>query len=304
MRDILSDLIVERALADERFIVISGDHGYALFDRLRHERPDQFLNAGIMEQTVVGLAAGLAKIGFRPMVYGLASFMPVRALEQIKLDLCLANLPVVVLGDGAGLVYSNLGASHQCGEDVACLMPMPNLRIYSPSDRYELQKSFMECATNAGPSYLRIGKADRPPSHAGNLETLLPHFTHREAPANGCLVATGSMVAVAYQIAQKEKLSCISVPRLKPFAPELTELVAPFRQVMVLEEHSRYGGLAAAVMDLLFEQNHLSTTVHTLALKDHFMERCGSYQYALSEHGMSDAQLLSRIRELLAKRPE
>ncbi|MDE2314713.1 MAG: transketolase, partial [Elusimicrobia bacterium] len=165
MRDILSSLITKSAAEDPRFLMLSGDHGYALFDEIRRARPGQFLNVGVAEQAMVGVAAGLARVGFRPAVYGLASFVPIRVLEQIKIDVCFSNLPVLFLGDGAGLVYSTLGASHQCGEDIACLRPLPGMRIYSPCDGEELRACYAEALGRAGPSYLRIGKSDRPSVH-------------------------------------------------------------------------------------------------------------------------------------------
>jgi transketolase len=100
-------------------LLITGDHGYALFDEFRKACPDQFINAGIAEQNMVGMAAGLARLGFRPFVYGLSAFVPIRVVEQIKMDIAHDDLPVVLLGDGAGFVYSHLGPSHQSAEDIA-----------------------------------------------------------------------------------------------------------------------------------------------------------------------------------------
>src|SRR5205085_2489462 len=109
---------------------------------------------------MVGVAAGLAKGGFLPIVYGLSAFIPMRVLEQIKMDVCYASLPVLFVGDGAGLVYGQLGASHQCTEDLAALRALPNLNIASPADRYELEYCFRSLLESGRPSYLRFGKAD------------------------------------------------------------------------------------------------------------------------------------------------
>ncbi len=138
MRNAFSDAIVAAALADPKVLLLTGDHGYALFDPFRKARPDQYINCGIAEQNMVGVAAGLAKAGFKPIVYGLAAFVPVRVLEQIKLDVCYENLPVILIGDGAGLVYSHLGSSHQSTEDIACTRAIPALTVLSPADRFEM----------------------------------------------------------------------------------------------------------------------------------------------------------------------
>src|SRR6266404_2389963 len=109
MRNAFATALVRAARADERVVLLTGDHGYALFDEFRRVCPGQYLNAGVAEQNMLGVAAGLAKAGLRPVVYGLSAFVPVRVLEQIKLDVCYEELPVLFIGDGAGVVYSKIG---------------------------------------------------------------------------------------------------------------------------------------------------------------------------------------------------
>src|SRR5580698_10187744 len=138
MRKAFSTALVQAARQDPRVLLLTGDHGYALFDEIRRDCPDQYINAGVAEQHMVGLAAGLAKGGFRPIVYGLSAFVPVRVLEQIKLDVCYERLPVVFIGDGAGVVYGQLGTSHQSTEDIAALRALPHTAILSPADAHEM----------------------------------------------------------------------------------------------------------------------------------------------------------------------
>lgn len=232
----LSQLIVEAAGGDPGFLALCADHGHQLFAALRRHHPDRFINVGIAEQAMIGVAAGLAGVGFRPCVYGLASFVPIRVLEQIKIDLCLSGAPVILLGDGAGLVYSTLGATHQCGEDIACLRPLPGISIYSPCDEYELRCCWNEARNAAHPSYLRIGKSDRSPVHAAPPVSSDPHIVWA-APDPGSeavIVATGAMVAPACDFARAQTLTCISVPRLKPEPTALLDLLAGARRVVVL----------------------------------------------------------------------
>src|ERR1700759_2126047 len=138
MRPTFSRILAAAAKADERILLLTGDHGYALFDEFRKICPDRFLNAGVAEQNMVGVAAGLAKGGLRPIVYGLSAFVPIRVLEQIKLDVCYERLPVLFIGDGAGVVYSALGSSHQGPEDIAALRALPEMAILSPADAAEM----------------------------------------------------------------------------------------------------------------------------------------------------------------------
>jgi len=298
MRNLLSNIITQAAISSEDFVVLSGDHGYALFDELRANRPDQFINAGVAEQNMIGLAAGLARQNFKPMVYGLSAFVPIRVLEQIKLDICFSKLPVIFVGDGAGLVYSTLGASHQCGEDIACLRPLPHIQIFSPCDAEELRVCFAEARNFDGPSYLRVGKSDRPSvNRASTLTSTNAHFT-TESPEKRSLtfIGTGSMVSPGTEMAKELGVSFISVPRIKPFPKELFAMIAGMQKICVLEEHSRHGGLTSALLDAMAEADLPIPRVHSLSLEEKFSHRCGSYQYALSEHHISDPELFSRMR--------
>ena len=169
MRETFSKSLVQAAQKDPNLYLLTGDHGYALFDGLRKTCPERFINAGVAEQNMVGVAAGMAKLGFMPIIYGLSAFVPVRVLEQIKIDFCYENLPCILIGDGAGVVYSHLGASHQSTEDIACLRAVPNIRILSPADKFELEACFELALKAKAPVYLRMGKAD-----LGSVHTSIP----------------------------------------------------------------------------------------------------------------------------------
>jgi transketolase len=304
MRDVLSRLLVEAAASDERFLVLSGDHGYALFDPLRAAYSDRFVNVGVAEQNMIGMAAGLAKVGYRPCVYGLAAFVPMRVLEQIKLDLCHAHLPVILLGDGAGLVYSTLGVSHQCGEDIACLRPLPGITIYSPCDEFELAACWQEARGMDHPSYIRLGKADRPRVHAGPLTGTEPVWTNAVAAGKPAplIVATGSMASPATAYARERGVACLSVPRIKPLPQAIVAAVQASSRAIVAEEHVAAGGLFGAVAEALVAGGKAGAgvPVHHLGLESRFTETAGSYENALSEHDLNSASLSRRLADWLA----
>lgn len=286
----LSDLIVQAALGDSRVIILTGDHGYSLFDELRAKAPDQFINVGVAEQGMIGIASGLAKEGFRPIVYGLSSFVPIRCLEQIKLDICYFNLPVMILTTGAGLVYSKLGPSHQCAEDIACLMPLPNMRIYSPCDKWELKTSWRDAWEKENPSYLRIGQAYHPETHQGPIINWGTYVTNYGHYAKARIITHGAMVYSSTQIAKRLGLHCISVSQLKPL-PDLT-LLPGAKKTIVIEDHSKFGGLYSLIAAT-------DWNAYSICLKDKFSEKCGDYQYAMSEHEMDDDALLTRIKKII-----
>lgn len=301
MREKLSELIVRACVEDPRRVVLSGDHGYALFDAIRSERPAQFINVGIMEQAMVGIAAGMARAGAKPIVYGLSAFVPLRVLEQIKLDVCHARYPVLFLGDGAGLVYSTLGASHQCGEDIAALRPLPGIRIYAPADEYELEACFKEASSAQGPAYIRIGKSDRSTVHTQVPVSTEPQVLNSRTKASDLLlVASGSMAALAKQMGAELGVRAISLMRLKPVHKELIEHVKACREIWVIDEHHRFGGLASTISDFILEAGIACPRMRVWSLKDQFVETCGSYQHALREHELADEQVQSALRQQFA----
>ena len=299
MRKRLAEIFVEQAKADPNVVVLSGDHGYALFDPIRKQCPSQFINVGVSEPSLVVYAAGLAHMGLMPIIYGLASFVPMRVLEQIRLDICFANYKVIILGDGAGLVYSSLGSSHQCTEDIAVTRVLPNLKVFSPSDQFELEDCISQAFKVDGPSYIRLGKADRPTIHKKTVGNTKPRWTHQSPKAKTLLVSTGSLNHPAMLIAKEQNHSSLSIPQLNPLHPDLVKYFADYKQIICLEEHNRNGGLYSSCLEFLSQHNQLSfKKVHSIAIDNKFNTHCGSYSYALSEHGLTDEALMSRVFEL------
>ena len=297
MRAAFSEALVRLAKADPKVLLLTGDHGYALFDDFRRACPAQYINAGIAEQNMVGMAAGLARVGFRPFVYGLAAFVPIRTVEQIKLDIAHDDLPVVLLGDGAGFVYSHLGTSHQSTEDIACTRAIPGLEVLSPSDRFEMTASMDYAYAANGPVYLRMGKSDRGAVHAGPVALpkagglLQVRAGRADRPG---LIATGSMVLTALDIAQDLDLAVWSAPLLKPLSTaDVCAAASATAGLVTLEEHSVLGGLGAAVTEITSE--HQPTHVLRIGVPDRFSEHCGTHAYLLREHGLDAEAVLVRV---------
>lgn len=301
MRDAFSTALVRLALSDPKVLLLTGDHGYALFDEFRKRCPDQYINAGIAEQNMVGMAAGLARVGFRPFVYGLAAFVPIRTVEQIKLDIAHDGLPVVLLGDGAGFVYSHLGTSHQSTEDIACTRAIPGLEVLSPSDRFEMTASMDYAYAANGPVYLRMGKSDRGDVHSQAIPALraggLVQVRAGRADRPG-LIATGSMVSMAAKIAAELNLAVWSAPVIKPLlADDICAAARATTGLVTLEEHSVLGGLGAAVTEITSERQ--PTHVLRIGVPDRFSEHCGTYNYLLQEHGLDQTAVTIRIHDFI-----
>jgi transketolase len=299
MRAEFSESLVRIACEDRRLIVLTGDHGYALFDAFRTQCTRQYINAGVAEQNMVGLAAGLARAGFRPIVYGLSAFVPMRVLEQIKLDIAHDNLPVILLGDGAGFVYSHLGTSHQSTEDIACTRAIPQLCVFSPADRFELSLCIDHAYKLKQPVYLRMGKADRGDVHREPLAnaTTGQLFPLRSGVAGQlALIATGSMVRTAVELASMAFTNAAvwSAPFLKPIcAAQIAKICAQSSALVTLEEHSIYGGLGSLVAEISTAM--CPKPILRIGVQDRFSELCGSYEYLLGEHGLNIATVAQKI---------
>lgn len=305
MRDAFIDKLISLAKADPNVLLLTGDHGYSLFDGFRHECPQQYINAGIAEQNMVGVAAGLARNGFHPFVYGLSAFIPIRVLEQIKLDVAHDALPVVFIGDGAGFVYSHLGTSHQSTEDIACARSIPGLSTYSPADRFEMSLCMQWAHAIRAPVYLRMGKSDRGDVHLNPLTAskgqLIPVIN--SAPRHDiALIATGSMVSTAKRISETcfSGASVWSAPCIKPInAGQVAEICRKHKVLVTLEEHSILGGLGAAISEIASE--FAPVKVLRIGVSDRFSKNCGSYEYLLMEHGLDQAAIEERITAFLAQ---
>jgi transketolase len=251
---------------------------------------------------MVGMASGLARVGFRPFVYGLSAFIPVRVVEQIKLDVAHDQLPVIFIGDGAGFVYSHLGTSHQSTEDIACTRAIAHLSVYSPSDRFEVAGCMEMAYQSKAPVYLRMGKSDAGDVHAAMPEMAVGALLAARSGAGGdvAFIATGSLVRTAIDIAAKAypDAAVWSAPCIKPIdALQVTAICQKTRVLVVLEEHSVLGGLGSAIAEIASEFAPLR--ILRIGVRDRFSHHCGSYDYLLKEHGLDRAAIEQRVHDFL-----
>lgn len=302
MRDAFSESLVRLAKADPNVLLLTGDHGYALFDAFRKACPKQYINAGIAEQNMVGMAAGLARAGFRPFVYGLSAFIPLRVVEQIKLDVAHDQLPVIFIGDGAGFVYSHLGTSHQATEDIACSRVIPHLSVYSPADSFEVTACMEAAYQSKSAVYLRMGKSDRGNVHASPIQVKRGELLEVKPGKTGDIsfIATGALVRTAVDIATASypNAAVWSVPFIKPIdTKQVTAICRQSRVVVVLEEHSVLGGLGSVITEIASE--FAPVRILRIGVADRFSHYCGTYEYLLKEHGLDRPAIEQRIRDFL-----
>lgn len=241
MRNALASTLYALAKKDERIVVIVADISPAgAMEDFKREFPARFINVGVAEQSMIGLAAGLAQRGFKPFCYTIATFALFRAYEFIRCDLAYQNLPVTVVGMGAGLSYSTLGGTHQAIEDVAVAMACPNLTVLAPCDPAETVECVSWCAgrKSGGPVYMRIGKAGEPDMPRQGRGTgwfwmhAVPYATET------VIVSHGVIAAEALTAARRLRANAISICMLAPLPDAVVRVLGQYENVVVIEEAS------------------------------------------------------------------
>jgi len=224
-----------------------------------------------------------------------------RVLEQIKIDVCYENLPVVFIGDGAGVVYGHLGGSHQCAEDIAVLRPLPNIDIFSPGDAYEMEYVLNKAFEFQSPSYVRVGKSDAGVIHQASIDSSQGGVIPVDLGNKKSIVffATGSMMVTALKLSKAlGGIDVWSVPVVKPInSSEIIHIIEGMERVIVFEEHSRSGGLGGCLAEIISESPSSNAKVIRFGFGEKFSEKCGSYNYLIKEHGLDFETLLSIIEQ-------
>lgn len=313
MRNAFAKTITRLARTDPRLVLISGDIGNRMFDDFKKIAPDRFYNVGIAEQSMIGVAAGLALAGMRPMVYTIAPFVVTRCLEQIKVDLCYHRLPVTLVGTGAGLSYASLGATHHSPDDIAQLRPLPNMTVVCPADAIETRLATEAAVSTEGPCYLRIGKKGEPDVHPGDPAFAIGRaIVIRQAPESlgrrVAILATGSVVPMGVSLADRLESHGVtatvwSYHTVKPLdLATLDEAFDGYDVVVTLEEHYAAGGFGSAVAEWLTDGPTRRASLVRCGLIDGFSHHAGEQDDARRRLGLSADALLDRVTRRLNHR--
>ena len=298
MRDTFAQAFYEEAQANPKmFLVVADISPASKISNFKQEFPTRFIDVGVAEQTMIGLAAGLALRGCKPFAYTIANFCIYRPFEQVRNDLCYQNLPVTVVGMGAGITYSPLGATHHTIEDVAVMSAIPNMSVLAPCDPAEVTEAVRVAAHHAGPIYLRLGKAGEPnltaqadPFHFGKLRQI-------KSGGDVAILSYGPIAKMAVDVAarleseQSRSTAVYSVHTLKPLDREgIAAVLKRYPSVAIIEEHVERGGLGAQVKQVAWD-SHATCKLHTFALKDEFLHVYGSQDDIRHAHGLSVDQI-------------
>jgi transketolase len=266
MRNAFIEELVTLAEAHDHIALVVGDLGYGVVEPFADAFPGRFVNAGIAEQNMAGLAAGMASEGYHVFTYSIANFPTFRCAEQIRNDVDYHSLPVTTVAVGGGLAYGALGYSHHAVQDYALMRCMPGMTIAAPGDAMEVRACMRWLVANPGPSYLRIGKAGEPVFHAAPPEVSPGRWVPvRSGAGDRVLLSTGAALDAA--IDRADGASVYSMP-LWGMASKATQpdQVARHARVETLEDHLLDGGFGAWLLEAMIGHGDLAARIAPVAL--------------------------------------
>jgi transketolase len=262
MRTAFIEALCEIAARDERVWLLTADLGYSVLERFATRFADRYVNVGVAEQNLLGIAAGLARCGKMPWVYSIANFPTFRCLEQIRNDVCYHNGNVKIVAVGAGFAYGPHGYTHHGLEDVAILRALPNMTVVAPADPVETRLATQAISERPSPCYLRLGKAREAVVHQREPQFELGKAILVRPGRDVALLVSGGMleetVAVARRLAEGGiDARVLSVHTVKPLdADAVRRAAVETSAVVTVEEHSVTGGLGSAVAEVLAESGY------------------------------------------------
>jgi len=293
------------AKQDPRIVLIVGDLGFGVVTPFMEQLPAQFLNAGVAEQNMTGMAAGMALSGKIALTYSIANFPTLRCLEQVRNDVCYHNANVKVVSVGGGFTYGAMGATHHAIEDLAMMRALPGLLVVAPGDPIEARAATRAIIEYTGPCYVRLGKAGEPIVHSSPINFELGKAIHMREGRDATLISIGGIlqntVRAAERLAKKGiETRVLSMHTLKPL--DVDAVLAAAREteaIFTIEEHSILGGLGTAVAEVLAEAEGIKAPLKRIGAPPAFSPHIGSQEYMQECHGLTDEAIALTVAHTL-----
>ena len=300
MRNAFSEQLYTEAIkSKDVYIVVSDISPVGSMDNFSKKYPERFLNVGVAEQSMIGISAGLALQGKIVFAYTIATFSLYRPFEMVRVDLCYQNLPVTVVGMGAGVIYSTLGGTHHTMEDVAVTCAIPNMQVIAPCDPNETKLVTSHCANQKkGPIYLRLGKAGEPNLTDNAEPWKFGKIRYLRRGKSTCIISYGITCSLALKLSDEldgGRSSVVNCHTIKPLDEEgLKKILKDYNKVIVIEEMVYSGSLSSQVESLAWKTKS-KTNLHVFTLKDKFIHCYGSHEQLLNKHEISVPKILKKI---------
>jgi len=301
MRNAFAAELSSLAEKNKDICLLMGDIGNRLFNDFKANFMDRFLNCGVAEANMIGMAAGMALTGLRPIVYTITPFITTRCYEQIRVDLCYLHLPVILVGVGSGLCYASGGPTHHSCEDIAIMRVLPNMTVICPGDIHEVRAALNGALTRKGPVYIRLGKKNEPVVHKTPPDFKIGKGIVINKGRDVCLLSTGNILPLAIELAEKLNRNSISsqvvsMHTVKPMDYDvLSEIFSKFEVVATLEEHSILGGFGSCVSEWMTKENIQGVRLLNFGTSDIFMNVCGNQEFARQYFGLTSEKISKEI---------
>lgn len=311
MRNAFIETLVDLAHTHSHLMLVTADLGYGLFDQFRHQFPRQFLNVGVAEQNMLGVATGLALEGHIVFCYSLANFPTLRCLEQIRNDACYHQANVKIVASGGGLSYGSQGISHHATEDLAILRTLPNMQVIAPCDKSEASAATCALFHTQGPGYLRLERNASPINLAETDLIFKPGCARVLRQGRDItFITTGSIAEEAMQASNMLAAAGISarvlsMHTIKPL--DQTAIAAAAHEtggIISIEEHTVVGGLGGAIAEICMDNQLPVKRFLRIGLRDTFAAIVGSQQFLRNKYGLDASTITQQTLTLLSKVPE
>lgn len=305
MRDTFVRTLVELAKKDKKIELITGDLGFGVLKPYYEEVPDQFTNAGIAEQNMTSVAAGMALEGKNVFTYSIGNFPTLRCLEQIRNDCAYHHANVKIVCVGGGFVYGSLGMSHQATEDIAILRALPDVVVMAPADLVEAQECTKALADYSGTAYLRLGRGGEKRIHKNIQNFKIGKAIKVKEGKRIAIFSTGAIfeeVKEAMEILETLGYdpAIYTFPTVKPLdADVIRDCAESFEMIVTCEEHNIVGGFGSAVAEVMAEMKKKNAFLLRIGLHDEYSVKVGNQKYLREQYGMNSKAIVNQIEDAL-----
>jgi transketolase len=274
IRDAFFQEISNYALSDPDFIIITNDMEAFALEEFKSKHPDRFINSGVAEQNMVNVAAGLASAGKKVLIFGILSFISTRCFEQIKLNICGMNLPIVIVGIGPGLSFSYDGPTHHATNDITIMRQLPELRILNPNDEHSAFAAARLALDFLAPTYVRLDKGQFP-SQIFSGEKINDGIVAIRRNGKNLILISGTVFDQLESVLQKfdnnvDPYSIINIVQIQPVSQSLIELLSAAEKVIIIEENSVSGGLLNLISEIIVQQKFRIEVDYLTLQQKHF----------------------------------
>lgn len=302
MRNDFIKSLLEKARSNDKIILVTADLGYGVLDNFEKELPNQFFNVGVTEQSAVSLACGLAAGGYRPFVYSIANFPTFRAMEQIRNDMNYMDLPVVIVALGEGFSYGTAGYSHHLIEDISALRAFSNIEIFSPTNLFEVKSSLDEIFNKSAPSLVRLSSSPTSEIFFKNSMKINSGINQLIPGSNGDIIFHGGMLDEVFK-AQKILTDLGYKPNINSCHALNPDLILDYlqnnknRNILIVEEHIRSGGLGTMFIECAHESGY-NGKISRLGIKRIDATIVGNQNFLRNAYGLDSHSIARAFIEL------